>query len=114
MPNTTSEPEPHPLMRAFGNLYMAAEPAFWRLSDRARSLEAMRRLFTLSKSFRPPRFDLAAHPRVCGAEYAALAIMADASDADAQLYLKWFHVYFRRHPYPAALLDPLHRLERWP
>jgi hypothetical protein len=109
-------PEPSPLMRAFDALYLGTDAAFWRLPSRARSKEALRRFCILSRSFRPRAepVDIAAHPRVHWPEYGTLAVFAGATDADVDVFLDDFHAEHQHHPYPAALLDPLGRIERWP
>jgi hypothetical protein len=114
MPDTP-EPEPHPLARAFSHVYLSADEKYWSLPPRARSLETLRRLFAVSRSFRMPRrLHITTHPHVNPTEYVRMAALAGTSDADVDAFLADFHARHSDHPYAAALFDPLGRHERWP
>jgi hypothetical protein len=109
------EPEPAPLARAFDHVYLTADDRFWCLPSQARSREALRRVFAVSKSFRmPPRLNVATHPHVRPAEYATLAALAGTPDAEIEACLIDFHARHAQNPYPAALLDPAGRTGPWP
>jgi hypothetical protein len=109
------EPEPSPLARVFDHVYLTAGESFWRLSDRARSKETLRRAFALSRSYRAPvQVDIAAYPLVCWPQYATLEVFGAASAADIEVFLSDFHARHEAHPYPAGLLDPAGRMQRWP
>jgi hypothetical protein len=109
------EPEPTPLARVFDHIYLTAEDSLWALPPLARSKEVLRRVALLSRSIpRPPRFDLAAHPRMHGAEYGTLAVLATVTDAEIDTFLADFHAQYAEHPYPASLFDPAGRVRRWP
>jgi hypothetical protein len=114
MPDTP-EPEPHPLLRAFDHIYLGADEAYWDLPSRARSLETLRRVFGLARSFRlPRRLHISTHPRVDPSEYAVMAALAGAPAIDVEACVADFHTRHAGHVFPAALLDPAGRMGRWP
>jgi hypothetical protein len=107
------EPEPSPMARAFDHVYLRAGDDFWGLSSRARSHVALRELFHVARSFRPPVQPLD-FDRVDANQYATLSVFGAATDVDLEVFLTDYHAQYPDHPYPAALLDPAGRTERWP
>jgi hypothetical protein len=78
-------PEPQPLARLIGDVYLGCDESFWSLPERARSYELLRRVFVRALSFRPPRqgWDvLAMHPGVHIGQYRELASYSTIAPRD--------------------------------
>jgi hypothetical protein len=109
------EPEPCPLRRAFDHAYLSMSERVRRLSLQRQSKQMLHRVCILAKSFRmPERLPIATHPHVSPTEYVRMAALATVPEADIDALIDDFHAQHADHPFPAALLDPLGRVGRWP
>jgi hypothetical protein len=107
-------PDPAPLTRLISDLYLTLGDDFWCMAPRACSLEVMRRVF--ARAYRPRQGweAYARDPAVHLEQYQMLDTLAQIPPEEADDIVKGWHVHWRRHPYPMALFDPLHRMGRWP
>jgi hypothetical protein len=110
-------PDPQPLLRVFDNAYLSLDERVWSLTPRACSKALLLKVVALCRSALPERFDiaaLAANPAVDVEQYALFKALAAISSETADNIVTGWHVVHHRHPFPAALIDPRHRLRRWP
>jgi hypothetical protein len=71
----------------------------------------------LCRSALPERLNmaaLAANPNVDFEQYALLKALASITPETADNIVAGWHVIHRRHVFPSALIDPRHRMRRWP
>jgi hypothetical protein len=118
MPDPASLPEPSPMARLFDSIYWGKDPSFWRHLTRAKSKDVMLEAFARARSFKAPKpFTVAsfhALPPAVATDYIRIARMAACTDDEVELAIAYLHSQNPEHPFPAALIDPRHRMERWP
>jgi hypothetical protein len=79
------------------------------------SVQMMRRVCTLARSFRmPERLHITTHPHVSPTEYVRLGAMAAIPEAGLDALIDDFHAQHADHSFPVSLLDPMERVGRWP
>jgi hypothetical protein len=115
MPEPRPQAEPSPLARLFDGIYWDKDPSFWRHLTRA---NVMREAFARSKSFRAPTpltvASFSMLPPAAATDYIRIARMASATDDEVEPAIAYLHSQNPEHPFPAALIDPRHRMGRWP